>query len=201
MFLMIPLGGCTAALLALLWWQASAAQRRPRQMTIVLLGALTQASWHAEAHAIAFLKPGGPVETRNSKPCQPRTYACIGSSTKPPSTWWSNASAPFTAASRSGARSMPPGFRNASCWTDLLRRNPLATLIVIVINDQHQFTAEKPEIAIDRQGHLSVYLDSNLEAIFAPGWWTYLRFLPDTPEAAEYLATEVAVDALAAVTR
>lgn len=64
----------------------------------------------------------------------------------------------------------------------------MTTLIVTVINDQHRFTAEKPEVAIDRQGHLSVYLDSNLEAIFAPGWWTYLRFLPDPPVAAEELA-------------
>lgn len=71
----------------------------------------------------------------------------------------------------------------------------MTTLIVIVINDQHRFTAEKPEIAIDRQGHLSVYLDSSLEAIFAPGWWTYLRFLPDTPEES---AAAVAADALAA---
>ena len=34
MLLTILAGGCTAALLALLWWQASVAQRRLRQMTI-----------------------------------------------------------------------------------------------------------------------------------------------------------------------
>lgn len=49
MFLTILLGCCTAALLALLWWQASVAERRLRQMTIILLGALTQASRLAEA--------------------------------------------------------------------------------------------------------------------------------------------------------
>lgn len=49
MFLTIPLGCCTAALLALLWWQTSVAQRRLRQMTTILLGALIQANQLAEA--------------------------------------------------------------------------------------------------------------------------------------------------------
>jgi hypothetical protein len=95
---------------------------------------------------------------------------------------------------------MPPSVPNRRPLDRPVRRISLTTLIVIVINEQHRFTAEKPEIAIDRQGHLSVYLDNNLEAIFAPGWWTYLRFLPDPPAAAKDLA-EMAADSLVAVAR